>query len=712
MKLRSIFVCATFLPVIALAPPSAHAQQNGESVESMIIEEEVPPVTASRLPIAKRELAATLNTVTEKTMQERGQSSFVDGLSNVAGVNPSLRYGGFDHLTIRGFGGNDFLILQDGFRDERHPVVGGEAPIGAMPGLDRIEVLKGPASVLYGVSALGGVINIVRKQPSAQASYVAGMRMGNYNERQSWIGATGPAATIAGRPLLYRFDAQTNSNEDFRGLQTRHAGAAGTLDYRISDQQQLTLRMIYLKSFFSTDAGLPTLGGAVPKNVDSRNRYNSPFDKLDYQDLRGQLGYSYQVSPNLSLHERFSITAVRQDYFSTETIGIAADNPTVLNRETFGFDHHMRPMMGNQLEARWSGLALVQHNLVGGYDFNYFRNRSPSGFSTLSSVSLLDPVENQGVSDFAFGRVSLDKRMMHGLFVADQLHLHEKLRLTLGARVDVFHRSNRRDKLDKLTGEVIERGKTRDDDVTAPSYRAGLVYLPNKWLTAYTGFSTSVRAALPSTKPADDRKVEPEVGRQVEAGVRLDPFAGRATLDLALFHIRKTNLVVIRPPTAATGEPVFEQAGAARSMGAEADLNVNLNAFRLTAGYAYTNAKYSRFDSDGTDYAGKFLRDVPRHSATFWGTYRTSHGFGAGFGGRLGGDAYVDDANDIRMPRYFIADASLFYERGPARLQFNARNIFDENILTSSGRYYTSNIYNQVTPGAPRLVSLQLALAF
>jgi iron complex outermembrane receptor protein len=703
---------ALVLPQVTAPPRAALATPAPEDDERMVIEEDVPPVTASRLPIPKRELPATVNSVSAETLQERGQVTFSDALTNVAGVNPSLRYGGFDHVTIRGFGGTDFLILQDGFRDERHPVVGGEAPIGAMPGLDRIEVLKGPASVLYGVSALGGVINVIRKQPSSEAKYEAGMRFGTYEERQAWLGATGPVAQGLGSKLLYRLDLQSSSSNDFRGLATRHAGATGRLDFRPADAHQLTLRLVYLQSHFNTDAGLPTFAGGVPGDMDVRNRYNSPFDSLEYQDLRGQLGYSVQVTPGFSLHERFSVTSVREPYFSTETIGIDPSRPGQVVRETFGFNHHMRPMIGNQLEARLRGHALVEHNLVAGYDLNYYRNRSPSGFTELTPVDRLRPVETQGDPGFAYRRQAHDRRLMHGLFVSDQATLHETLRLALGGRVDFFDRTARRDTLDRMTGAVTTRGTPVEDALVAPSYRAGLVYLPARWLSAWTGVNTSVKAALPSARPAEPRTFRPERGQQVEAGARLDPFDGRLNLDLAVFYIRKRNLVVIQPPTTATQEPVFEQAGRARSLGAEADLTLNLGALRLVGGYTFTDARYQRFSSGGKDFGGNFLRDVPRHSATFWTTYRTAHGLGAGIGGRLGGDAYVDDANDIRMPRFFIADASLFYDRGPARVQLNVRNLFDENVLTSTGRYYVATIYQQVTPGPPRVVSLQISTNF
>lgn len=681
--------------------------------ETMVIEEDVPPTTATRMPIPKREVAATINDVSAQTVQERGQTTFVDALSNVAGVNPSLRYGGFDHLTIRGFGGTDFLILQDGFRDERHPVVGGEAPIGAMAGLDRIEVLKGPASVLYGVSALGGVINIIRKQPSALASHQAGIGMGNYDQRLAWLGATGPLATHLGSKLLYRLDLQTSSSEDFRGLEQRHAGATAALDFQPADAHRFTARLVFLKSFFNTDAGVPVSGGGLSRGVNVSNRYNSPFDALRYEDLRAQLSYSYQVSPTFSLHERFSISSVREPYFSTETLSVAAENPGQVVRETFGFNHHMRPMMGNQLELRWQGQALVEHTLVGGYDFNFFRNRSPSGFGQLTPVDLLTARETQGAPDFAYLREGWDRRVMHGVFVSDQARLHDHWRLALGARLDAFSRYARRDTLDRATGQRMRRGEPREDDLLAPSYRVGLVYLPSEWLSAYGSFNTSVKAALPSTLPTTPGNVKPEVGHQAELGLRVEPWRGLLSLNLAVFQINKSNLVVVRPPTVATGEPTFDQAGQARSRGAELDFAFHMGRFKVLGGYAYTDARFVRYESEGTNYADKRLPDVPKHTATFWGTYRTRLGFGAGLGGRLGGDAYTSRDNDVRMPRFFIADATLFYERGPARVQLNVRNLFDQNILTSSGRYFVATIYDrQVTPGPPRVVSLQLQLDF
>ncbi len=112
-------------------------------------------VQTSRVLGAKTETPATVNTVDGAELKARGIADFVGAIQTVPGMNASLRYGGFDHVTIRGFGSNDFLILNDGFRDERGPMVGGEIPVGPMTGLDRIEVIKGPASLQYGPNALG-----------------------------------------------------------------------------------------------------------------------------------------------------------------------------------------------------------------------------------------------------------------------------------------------------------------------------------------------------------------------------------------------------------------------------------------------------------------------------------------------------------------------------------------------------------------------------
>lgn len=228
---------------------------------------------------------------------------------------------------------------------------------------------------------------------------------------------------------------------------------------------------------------------------------------------------------------------------------------------------------------------------------------------------------------------------------------------------------------------------------------------PRSWLASYVSYATSLKPV--ANVPADGRQLEPELGRQVELGVRFEPLAGRVSVNVAAYQINKENVVIARPMM------IFDQAGEQRSRGAEIDAAVNLGPARINAGYAYTKAEFLRFESGGRDLTGNRPNLVSDHSASLWTTFRLKYGLRAGIGGRLLGKSYADPENTVPMAAYFVADLALSYEVAPATFTLNVYNMFEKNPFDSQGRYYTSAINgSQLTPGPPRTALAQLRLAF
>lgn len=689
------------LPTARADDPPLQPQSQPEVIE---IEAEAPPVTGGRMPVALRETPATVNVITGRLLTERGQADFVSALGNVAGISPALHYGGFDHLTIRGFGGEDFLILTDGFRDERHPIVGGEAPIGSMVGLDHVEVLKGPASALYGMSALGGVIHLVHKQPQSEPIYEIRSAVGSYGEVRGDLGMSGPVTDRFGDRLLYRLDLTNQRWRDFRDFEQRHTGATLALRWQVTPRSVARVRALWNDSFYGTDAGVPTIDGALPADADPAERYNSPYDHLAYQALRASADWEAALSDRLTLRERFSVGREREDYLSIEFL--TATTEGTVERELYRFDHHFSPLVSNQIELSANAHVLVDHTAIVAYDLSIFRGRTPSGFATAPAVSLVDPVEVLGEPNVPWSRVRVRDQQIHGLMLADQISIRPDLKVALGGRIEAFRVARRTDTLDPETGVVTTVGERRVDDVLAPSFRAGAVHLPTGWLSTYASVSTSVRPVVPFNPLMTEVDFAPERGRQVEVGARVE-LEERLSGHVALYQLDKSNILVTLP------DMMIEQAGNARSRGGEVAVTYHDQRMDLTAAYALTHAIYVDYESDGINYAGKRLAEVPRHSAMMWGTYRSRLGLGAGIGGRLVGRAYTDRGNTVVMPAYLLADAALFYERRRGSLWMNVKNVLGENPLDDRGLYYISTLYDtQVTPGPGRTVLVQLHLTF
>jgi iron complex outermembrane receptor protein len=695
---------AWWSPLALLIAGTAHAQEapaTGDS-EVIIVEGQAPSATATRIAVPLRETPATVNVVTSASLAERGHGDFVSALADVPGVNPALHYGGFDHLTIRGFGGEDFLIVHDGVRDERHPMVGGEAPIGSLVGVDRIEILKGPASALYGMSALGGVIHILHAQPTTTPTYEVSTALGSFGEARAALGMGGPVTTRLGDRLLYRLDLATQRGSNARDLEQEHTGATLAVHWTPSARHRLRVRGTWNDSTYGTDAGVPTVGGELPTAADPDQRYNSPYDHLRYQALRLAADYEVRISDAVTVRDRASIGREREDYLSIESISATDDG--MVARSFFGFDHHFSPMIANQLEVAVRGHLVVDHELTVAYDVSVLRAVTPSGFADAPPVALVDPVETLGAPAVPWTRERTRNQQIHGAMLVDQISILPQLKVAIAGRVEGHRVSRRTDTLDPATGAVTVRGERVEDTTVAPSLRAGVVYLPTPWLSSYASLSTSVRPLL--APAGQDIDLDPERGRQVELGARVE-LGSRLTAQASLFQIDKANIVVDRPAM------MVEQAGRARSRGGELSAVYQERGLRVAAAYGLTHATFREYASDGVDHAGKRLPEVPLHNASLWATYRARLGLGAGLGGRFLGRAFADRGNDVELPAYAIADAALFYENRRGSLWLNVENLAGDNVLDDRGLYYVSTLYDtQVTPGPGRTVLAQVRLTF
>jgi iron complex outermembrane receptor protein len=697
-------------PGPATKPPAPTHQSDGPRYETRIVAPPAPGRTATRMPVPLREIPATVNVITREALEMQGVDDFVGALNNVAGVTPMLTYGAFDFMTIRGF--QDFVILDDGIRDERHTVVT-SAPMSSLVGIDHIEVVKGPASVLYGMGALGGLINVIRRSPSAQPAYEMTGAAGSYDARRAAMGLTGPVAPgLLGSALLYRLDAGYSAEGDFRGGAIDRSAATLVVDWAVHDGHRLSLRTSYYLNHYSTDAGLPTVPDDpssdtslrhIPAGVPLSNRYNTPYDHLRYRSLEALLEYRAHLADGWTLTDRLSVIKTETEYLSAEGLSISADTPDTVDRGYLYFHHQVTPV-ANQLEVLGRFGQTVSHLATAGYDLSYFHWVTPQALPDAVSISLLAPHETQDAPIIQPTSSRSRYQTMHGFYAQDYVTLHPRVKLLAGGRLDVWHRTTRTDSIAADTG-VTSEGISQERQTVAPSYRAGLVLLPADWAVAYGSYGTSFKPV--AVLPADGHQLEPELGRQVELGARFDALDRRAVISVAAYQINKTNVVIARPLMQ------YDQAGEQRSRGAEIDASFTAGRAIITGGYAYTRAVFLNYEADEVVYTGKRPPFVSDHSVTAWAAVRLLHGLSVGGGGRLLSTSYADPANVVPMAAYVLIDAALRYEAAPVTVTLNVHNLLGTNPLDPQGRYFTTTINdNQLTPGPPRTALLQVKLAF
>jgi len=283
------------------------------------------------------------------------------------------------------------------------------------------------------------------------------------------------------------------------------------------------------------------------------------------------------------------------------------------------------------------------------------------------------------------------------VYAHDSITLLPSLKLAVGARVDHWGLTQTRYAIDPSSLATTARTSRTKQSTTAPTWRAGLVYQPTQWGTLYGSVATAFRPAR--EVPADNHQLSPEHGRQFELGLRTELLKRQALVNVAIYDIAKYDVVVGR------GAGVYDQSGKQASRGIEVDANLQpFHGFSAQVGYAYTHARYDDFQSsDGTDYSGKAVVNVPEHLFSLWSTYRSASGFGAGLGGRAVGRSYADPANHVPLHAYAIMDAALYYRFSPIELALNADNVFNTH------RYFVSSINDtQLTPGQPRVILASL----
>ena len=682
----AVFVAAGCLTAGTISPAFAQSEQSAD----VQVNGKRSPSVGSRMREPLRDVPATVNVVTNREIEEHGTTDVVGALSWVPGVQPQLEYGGFTSLTIRGF--SDYTTLVDGFRDARFQLVG-SAPTGNTAGIDRIEVLKGPASALYGYGGIGGLVNFLHKQPSRRFGYEGSLTVGGPTAlRRATMGVTGPLSDT----LAFRADAGVVDDDNFRRARSSSANVAGALEWRPSERQRILLRASYEKVHFSTDTGIPAEHGSVPDGIPLDQRFNTPWDYLDGSFYDAQIEYSYAPVERAKWVVRLGFSHNPYEYKSAEFLSVGVDR--TVNRQWFALGHEWN-QLSLQLEGHWRGKLVVPHRALVGYDFGYTLSHHPRfalDDTDLAPLPFRDGVDPQG--DYATNKVGrrTQHQVTHGVFAHDTMQLAPGVKFAVSGRLDRWGYDT--ETRTYATAEQPASETSVNRDAFAATFRAGLVLQPSAWLTFYgvagTAF-TPVRVV-----PDDGHSLDPERGRQYELGARVDAFERRVHVDLAAYNLQKTNVVVSRRAG------VYDQAGSQTSRGIEASATAEpIERLSVRVGYAYTLARYDRYASSEADFAGKTPPYVPDHSLTAWGTYRFPWGLGAGAGVRVVGDQWANVENTVPMPAYALVSGAAYYTWGHVEFAVNVDNIF------GAERYFVSSINGtQLTPGAPRTVLFSLRI--
>jgi iron complex outermembrane receptor protein len=711
-------VGALALAIAALFPPAARAQAAPATATAEPVE--LPSITVvgrsasgsyhatesegAKTELPLRELPQSVRVITQQTIDDLGATKLDDVLDYVGGVSRQNSFGGlWDNFAIRGLQGDPstgMATLLNGFAANR----GFNAPRD-LAGVERIEFLKGPAAALYGSSEPGGTLNVVSKRPLWKPAHSVEGYLGSYGLRRGALDSTGPLS----ESLAYRLNVAVEERDSFRDhVRAERQVVAPALRWRLTPDTRLDYRGELLRHATPLDRGVVAVGGqlgAIPRSrflgepadgdVTVRNQSHQLVLSQDW-------GEAWSSRVGLSWRE----TALRG--FSTEASALQPDGRTLWRQRRWRDYGSEDIALQAELQGRLSTGGVPHELLVGVEAYRYrmdtlMLRASPSS-ATPYAIDVLTPVYGQPQPVPMYGASTTDTREVQrntALYLQDVVHLAPRWRLLAGLRVDDLRQSL----TDHRTGDVAPQ----EPSATTP--RVGLSWLPSVQWTVYANAGRSFR---PNASGTAGRTFEPERGQALELGAKWESADQRLGATVALFDIRKRNVLTADP--ANSGASIA--AGEVRSRGLELDLAGQLSThWRLNASLALNDVEVSR-DND-LEVGGRLL-NVPRVNGSVLAVYEDQTaagqrwGLGGGFthvGRRLGEARTQRQANTgapaFELPAYTTARLMGYWRVSPKlRLSLDVDNLFDRTHYASS----FSRLW--VTPGTARTVTAGLQAKF
>jgi iron complex outermembrane receptor protein len=635
--------------------------------------------STGKTTVPVRELPMTIAAVPSELIAEQGVNDLVSALENVSGVYPFTTYGVYEYYSFRGF--LDSVQLLDGIRNE------GNRVNTQLTNIDRVEVLKGPSSALYGGAALGATVNLIRKKPSAAPEYEYMGAFGSWQTARGAFGATGRADGA-----LYRFDIGGESQEGYRHDDRRRFTATPSLLWH-SGQNQLNVYYTFNRDKFGGDAGLPLTNFDFDVPIDDnvvpvpRDRnYRTPQDFATSYDHNFQVGYSRQFNDSIGFRDTLGYRYFNDEYFLSEEVDFIP--PTTVDRYYLYFKHHRRPLM-NLAEITAHVRGKVEQNFVFGWESQRYHNWTTlpeEDFFQAESIDAFNPVETQGPSDLTPASQNVFTNVTNAFYAQDHLSLGPQVKLLLGGRYDIYRRTSHSDAIDNGT---VTEGTLAHREAEAFTGRAGLVYQPSSMVDLYGSFANSFKP-LTVAQPNGD-SLDPETGSQIEFGQRFHVAGDRVQLNTSIYRLQRQNVAFRRPGN------VFVQAGEVESKGFEADLmTAPSSMWRVNAGYAFTNAQFNDYEeSPGENLRGNTPVFAPRHTFSVWTAFEWRNGFGINVGGRYFGDTFADNGNVFKIDGYGVLNLGARFRHGALEYAVNINNVTDTEY------FIAHQDYAQVYPGQP-----------
>ncbi|MBU8540464.1 TonB-dependent siderophore receptor [Falsiroseomonas tokyonensis] len=610
----------------------------------------------------------SVSVVSRALIEALGAQTLPEAVRYNAGVTTGV-YGfdpRFDQIFIRGFPVNLLGDYRDGLRQSFSP---GLIGFRTEPyGLDRIVILRGPSSVLYGQAPAGGLIDRISRMPSATPSSEVAVSVGSHSRYQTEFDSTGP---IAGDPRFqYRITGVVrDSDSEIPRARDDRFYLAPSLTFRPTENTSVTLLTSILDDRGVASAGYYTRPDGTPTNIRTDDPNFARFDQRQYQ-----IGYrlEHRVNDTFSLRQnmRYSQATLTSAYLGG---GVTSADGTSVSRSANFLEESLENVgIDNQAEWRFA-TGPLQHTLLAGVDYQYTTSDFNYGFGPAPALSLVNPVYDINVARPAFTTRSSQTQHQIGVYAQDQIRLGDRWVLTMGARQDWT----------ETDSENRVTGVTTTQTPNAFTGRMGLVHLFPNGIAPYVNYAESFQPTLGTDRLG--QAFVPVEAAQIEAGLRYQPPGTEHLFTASAFEITVQN--------GTTTDPVDRnfsvQTGEQRSRGLELEAQFAVNSqLRILASATWQDVEITK--SNGADL-GKRPIGVPEVLGTIWADYRMPEGplsgLSLGAGLRYNGPSYQNAANTSENSDYVMLDGAVRYDVGRWRLSLNGTNLTDRQAYNCQSGY-------------------------
>ncbi|RBP42527.1 iron complex outermembrane receptor protein [Roseimicrobium gellanilyticum] len=672
------------------------------------------------------ETPQAISVVPQAVIKDQAARDLGDVIKNVAGVTPGGYYSEWDYYRIRGFDAA-FTTYQDGLRGD-YDGIGAETF-----GLERVEVIKGPASTLYGQAPLGGIVNLVSKRPRREFGGEIGFTGGTWDFYEGTIDINvpllTPGAPVTPAPLGKGAKAVQPiavSTSDDLGIYFRLAALyrdkgsfvdyydyeriyiAPSLTFEWGDDTSLTFLTSYLRDDGLFSMPLPARGTVLPNpngEIPVSRFIGVPGKSglLNLDTLRLGYEFKHRFNDSLSIRQNLAYYRVEQHWNDILYNSVLDDDLRTLYANPYDYNRglYQRFMVDTAVDFLFD-TGSIKHSLTLGTDYYYSNQKAryteinyddfPGSYV---AIDLFKPNYNVSIPQPTIAGSFLKKEHNVGIYLQDHMKLTDKLTFTVGGRYEYLWLDD--------SGSYGSIPADATDDAFTP--KAGITYEFVPGVAAYANYSRSY-APQWGSRDETGAPIAPEEGENWEGGVKYDLLDGRLTGMISVFQLTRENVATSNLATPDPSDATVS--GEQRSRGFEFETAAELlPGLQLIAAYTYLDAEVTE---DNDIPVGTPLLGVPDHTVTAWLKYTVQDGplkgFGVGVGGRYYSSQSGDTYHTFDLPSYGLVDTALFYERENYRIQVNFNNVFDKRHFVGS----YDELY--VLPGEPFNVSASVTWKF